>query len=163
MNKVSIIKITRIILSAIIVLLWSTHVGAQENPDVAPASSDTFFSLYRDYTSAGFAVEWPVSAGGVNAVRSRLGRYSYLAFYTSPQQLQNKPLPLVTLGFFKTRSEAEKFVVDNSSAFAGMRVVNVSPTQHQQLFSGEKQKNCLYLNINFHQKLLLYRFIKRAS
>lgn len=146
MNKFSIIKTLTLTLGLLCLLPMAGFVQAQVSSDAPPAEADTFFSLYRDYTNAGYVVEWPVSAGGVNAVRSRLGRYAYLAFYTSPQQLQNKPLPLVNLGFFTTRTEAEKFITDNASAFAGMRVIGVSQPQHQQLFSGAEQKSWYWLS-----------------
>src|SRR5690606_40217677 len=108
------LQLMRALLTAVGLMWLAVSVFAADNANVtAPTEADTFFSLYRDYTNASYVVEWPVSAGGVNAVRSRLGRYAYLAFYTSPQQLQNTPLPLVSLGFFTTRAEAEKFVVDN--------------------------------------------------
>lgn len=141
------LQLMRALLTAVGLMWLAVSVFAADNANVtAPTEADTFFSLYRDYTNASYVVEWPVSAGGVNAVRSRLGRYAYLAFFTSPQQLQNKPLPLVNLGFFRTRSEAQKFVVDNASAFAGMRVIEVSQTQHQQLFSGGEQKSGYWLS-----------------
>lgn len=127
-------------------ILACSLVQAQDETRVDEAQPDSFFSLYREYASAGYAVEWPVSAGGVNAVRSRLGRYAYLAFYTSPQLMQNSPLPLVNLGFFHSRGEAEKFVQDNASAFAGLRVVGVAETEHRQLFSGQTQKQWYWLS-----------------
>lgn len=146
MNNLLIIKSFTRALGILGLALLSVLTQAQTPSEPAPPEPDGFFSLYRDYANAGYAVEWPVSAGGVNAIRSRLGRYAYLAFYTSPQQLKNTPLPLVSLGFFHTRAEAQKFVVDNASAFAGLRVVEVSPAQHQQLFSGEEQKSGYWLS-----------------
>ena len=132
---------------AALCLLWLTSVAAAQEPAAqepavrsAAADKSSFIALYRDYANAGFAVQWPVSAGGVNAVRARLPRYSYLAFYTSPTLLQNKPLPLVQLGFFRTRAEAEKFVEDNASAFNGMRVVAVSAEEHKQLFAAPAER-----------------------
>src|SRR5690606_38846204 len=142
------IKFLNAAFTALGVFFFGAAAWAQEN---AP-QTDTFFSMYRDYNNSGYAVEWPVSSGGVNAVRSRLGRYSYLAFYTSPALLQNKPLPLVHIGFFITRDEAQKFVADNASAFAGLRVVSISSAEHRQLFSGEEQKSWFWLSPSTEDK-----------
>jgi hypothetical protein len=144
MNTSAIRKTVTAFLSAVGLLLGSAVQGVAAQD--APAEVEGFFAHYRDYASAGFVVEWPVSAGGVGAVRARLARYSYLAFYTSPQQLQSKPLPLVSLGFFRTRAEADKFVLDNASAFAGLRVTSVLPEEHRQLFSGAEQKSFYWLS-----------------
>lgn len=123
-------------LVATIVFMWLTvPVLAADTEAVAAPEKTSLMDLYKDHASSGFAVQWPVSAGGVQAVRSKLPRYSYLAFYTSTQLLQNKPLPLVQMGFFRTRAEAEKFVEDNAGAFNGLRVVSVSAAEHQQLFA----------------------------
>lgn len=138
-------KIKTYLAGSIISLLFvfdAAVVHAQSSEVVSGTSP--VLTLYSDYANAGFAVQWPVSAGGVNAVRSRLPRYTYLAFYTSPQLLQNKPLPLVHLGFFRTRAEAEKFVQDNATAFNGLQVVSVSAAEHQQLFSADAQGRSLY-------------------
>lgn len=125
------------------ILLTSWAFAADENPPAAQ-EKNALMAHYRDHANAGFAVQWPVSPGGVNAVRSRLPRYSYLAFYTSSQGLRNTPLPLVQMGFFRTRSEAEKFVEDNAGAFNGLRVVSVSAAEHKQLFAPASRDQAQY-------------------
>jgi hypothetical protein len=133
-------KQTTAIIASSVLLFASVNINAQSEttvPATLAAQTDTFIAHYRDYANAGYVVEWPVSAGGVNAVRSRLGRYAYLGFFTSSSLIQNTPLPLVQLGFFRTRAEAEKFVQDNSAAFAGLRVVGLTPSEHKALFAGE--------------------------
>lgn len=134
--------VTAFLSAALLLGVVVQGVSAQDTP----AETDGFFSLYREHASAGFVVEWPVSAGGVNALRARLGRYAYLAFYTSPAQMKNQPLPLVSLGFFVTRAEAEKFVLDNASVFTGLRVLSVSAEQHRQLFTPTEKKSSYWLN-----------------
>ena len=140
------LQFMRTLIAAVSMMCLTFSAFAADGENVAAPEKTSVMTLYGDYSNAGFAVEWPVSAGGVNAVRSRLGRYAYLGFYTSPQQLQNKPLPLVTMGFFSSRAEAEKFVIDNATAFAGLRVVGVTPEQHRQLFSGTEQKSLYWLS-----------------
>jgi hypothetical protein len=177
-------NLTKTFLNAILATALSVCGVVAVAQETEP-QAETFFSLYRDYANAGYAVEWPVSAGGVNALRNRLGRYGYLAFYTSPTLLQNKPLPLVHLGFFISRQEAQKFIADNGSAFIGLRVVSVAPTEHRQLFSGDAQswywlspstedkhaglqailaeaKN-LYMNQQYQQALNYYAVLSLAS
>ncbi|MCR6653018.1 MAG: hypothetical protein NVV73_16710 [Cellvibrionaceae bacterium] len=134
--------VTAFLSAALLLGVVAQGVSAQDTR----AETEGFFALYREHASAGFVVEWPVSAGGVNALRARLGRYAYLAFYTSPAQMTNQPLPLVSLGFFVTRAEAEKFVLDNASVFTGLRVLSVSAEQHRQLFTPTEQKSSYWLN-----------------
>jgi hypothetical protein len=137
------VRLMRILFTAFTWLLTSWAFAAEGNTVPAP-EKNALMELYKDHSSAGFAVQWPVSAGGVNAVRSKLPRYSYLAFYTSTQLLQNKPLPLVQMGFFRTRAEAEKFVADNAGAFNGLRVVSVSAAEHKRLFAPVSRDQALF-------------------
>lgn len=122
-------------LFAVLGLMWLTAMAFAAGNEVADApEKSSLTTLYSDHRNAGFAVQWPVSPGGVNAVRSRLPRYAYLAFYTSSRLMQSQPLPVIHMGFFRTRAEAEKFVQDNASAFNGLQVVSVSTEEHRQLF-----------------------------
>lgn len=139
--KIKSLQLIRVLITAIGLMSLMVSVFAADTEAVTKTS---LMELYKDHANAGFAVQWPVSAGGVNAVRSKLPRYSYLAFYTSPQLLQNKPLPLVQMGFFRTRTEAEKFVEDNAGAFNGLRAVSVSAAEHQRLFSPSSRDQALF-------------------
>jgi len=125
-------------------LMWLAASAFAADSNVGSPEKTGLMELYKDHANAGFAVQWPVSAGGINAVRGKLPRYSYLAFYTSAQLLQNQPLPLVHMGFFRTRTEAEKFVEDNAGAFNGLRVVSVSAAEHKRLFAPSSRDQALF-------------------
>lgn len=98
----------------------------------APANS-SILSLYSDYNQAQYAVQWKVPTGDLSELRARMPRYGYLLYYTSQPLLAAQRGPFVQFGFFKSREEANQFVEDNKAAFPGLRVVNVTPSEHQAL------------------------------
>lgn len=119
---------------ALAIMVYAMVPSCLAAAEKAPISN-TVIQSYENYQNSGFAVRWTVDSGKLVDLLNRLPRYQYLVYFTTDELIDQSQGAAVQFGFFKTKSAADKFVVENRAAFSGLHTVPVSRQEHAALFA----------------------------
>ncbi len=122
-----------------LILLGGGRVWAQApEPAAGEQSPQAIRTLYKDYERARFAVRFAATPAAVMALQRRMNRFWYLLLHARQNELRTSP-PELRFGFFKSREEAEQFVVQYGGILPGLAVVPVDRRDFESLLSTEQQ------------------------
>ncbi len=122
-----------------LIFLGCAQAWAQETPVPAAGeqSPQAIRTLYQDYERARFAVRFTATPAAVMALQPRMNRFWYLLLHARQQEL-GAAQPQLRFGFFKSREEAEQFVVQYGGILPGLSVVPVERRDFESLMATQQ-------------------------
>ncbi len=97
-----------------------------------------WYASYENYERNHFAIELALTSTNFEALKKHLNSYQYLLLYL-PEQQSSRATAQLRIGFFASRQETREFIKATSYFMAGQKVVEVAPSEHQQVLAALRQ------------------------
>ncbi|MFL0801150.1 MAG: hypothetical protein K6L80_11905 [Agarilytica sp.] len=97
--------------------------------------------LYNDYEKSGFAVVIPVRHDIQESIAKRLSRLRYQLLYVSKAQIENNNTIQLTIGYFSSETEADRFAHDIRHAFPSRFVKKIDENEFLAVLKQAKAKH----------------------